>query len=77
MRSSARGRQPGQRALVARRIGAADLQDEVIDPPQVTPTEASSFDSEMGRIGSEVLFGWMSPEQAAQAVLDLLESFGE
>ncbi len=56
---------------------AADLQDEVIDPPQVTPSNASDFDPQIGRIGSEVLFGSMSPEQAAQAVLDALESYQE
>lgn len=56
---------------------AADLQDEVVDPPQVTPTAASDFDLQVGRIGSEVLFGSMSPEQAAEAVVDVLEGYRE
>ncbi|WNB85344.1 extracellular solute-binding protein [Cellulomonas sp. ATA003] len=54
---------------------AADLQAEVADPPQNTPGTASDFDLQIGRIGSEVLFGSMTPEQAAQAVLDALESY--
>ncbi|WP_298454941.1 ABC transporter substrate-binding protein [uncultured Cellulomonas sp.] len=54
---------------------AAEMQEEVVEPPQVTPSEASSFDGEMGRIGSEVLFGSMTPEQAAQAVLDVIAAY--
>ena len=56
---------------------AADLQDEVVEPPQVTPSYASNFDDQVGRIGSEVLFGSMNPEQAAQAVLDVIEGYGQ
>ncbi|WP_146899101.1 ABC transporter substrate-binding protein [Cellulomonas aerilata] len=54
---------------------AATMQEEVIDPPQVTPDFASDFDAEFGRIGSGVLFGQTSPEEGAQAVLDILENY--
>jgi multiple sugar transport system substrate-binding protein len=56
---------------------AATMQEEVIDPPQVTPDYASDFDAEFGRIGSGVLFGSTSPEQGAQEVLDLLDRYEE
>ena len=56
---------------------AADLQDEVVDPPQVTPDFASDFGGEVGRIGSEVMFGSLTPEEGAQAVLAILEGYGE
>ena len=54
---------------------AATMQEEVVDPPQVTPDSAADFDAEIGRIGSEVLFGSVTPEQAAQAVLDIIEGY--
>jgi multiple sugar transport system substrate-binding protein len=54
---------------------AADLQEEVIDPPQVTPEFAADFDAEFGRIGSGVLFGQVSPEDGAQQVLDLIKGY--
>jgi multiple sugar transport system substrate-binding protein len=54
---------------------AAEMQEEVVDPPQVTPSYAADFDGEIGRIGSEVLFGSMTPEEAAQAVLDIIEGY--
>jgi multiple sugar transport system substrate-binding protein len=54
---------------------AADLQSEVIDPPQVTPEYAADFDAEFGRIGSAVLFGQASAEDGAQQVLDLIKGY--
>ncbi|WNB85841.1 extracellular solute-binding protein [Cellulomonas sp. ATA003] len=54
---------------------ASTMQEEVVDPPQVTPSSAATFDAEVGRIGSEVLFGSMTPEQAAQATLDVIAGY--
>ena len=53
---------------------AADLQDEVIDPPQVTPANGSEFGSEISRIGSEVLFGRQTPAQGADSLLTVIEN---
>lgn len=52
---------------------AAEMQEEVVDPPQVTPSNASEFGSELSLIGSEVLFGRQTPQQAAEATLAVLE----
>ncbi len=54
---------------------AGTMQEEVVDPPQVTPEYAADFDAEFGRIGTSVLFGQTSPEDGAQEVLDLLEGY--
>jgi multiple sugar transport system substrate-binding protein len=54
---------------------AATMQEEVVDPPQVTPEYAADFDSEFGRIGSTVLFGQTSSEEGAQQVLDLIKGY--
>ncbi len=54
---------------------AADMQDEVVEPPQVTPSYASDWDSEVQRVGSEVLFGSMSAQQGAEALMDILERY--
>lgn len=56
---------------------AATMQEEVVDPPQVTPEYAADFDAEFGRIGTSVLFGQTSPEDGAQQVLDLIEGYQE
>jgi multiple sugar transport system substrate-binding protein len=53
---------------------ASDLQDEVVEPPQVTPANASDFTSEFLRIGSEVIFDRQSPAQGADSVLAILEN---
>lgn len=53
---------------------AADMQEEVVTPPQVTPANASDFSTEFSRIGNEVLFGSQSPQQGAEAVLAVLEN---
>lgn len=53
---------------------AADLQAEVVEPPQVTPSNASEFGSELSLIGSEVLFGRQSPQQAAESTLAVIEN---
>lgn len=53
---------------------AAEMQEEVVEPPQVTPSNASEFGSELSLIGSEVLFGRQTPQQAAEATLAVLEN---
>ncbi|MET4060750.1 multiple sugar transport system substrate-binding protein [Arthrobacter sp. UYP6] len=53
---------------------AADMQEQVIKPPQVTPANASDFSTEFTRIGNEVLFGSQTPAQGAEAVLAILSN---
>ena len=53
---------------------AADLQDEVTAPPQVTPANASDFTTEFTLIGNEVLFGSKNPQEGAESVLCVLAS---
>ena len=53
---------------------AQDMQDEVVPPPQVTPQNASSYSGEMTLVGTDVLFGRKSPEDAARDLLAVIES---
>ncbi|MFC7404252.1 ABC transporter substrate-binding protein [Georgenia alba] len=54
---------------------ASDLQDEVVPPPQVTPSEASTFGDDFERITGEVLFGDRTPGEAADELLGILEGY--
>lgn len=56
---------------------ASTMQDEVVEPPQVTPATASGWGDAFQRIGSDVKFGIQTPAEAAQATLDLLASYDE
>ncbi len=54
---------------------AADLQDEVVPPPQVTPSGASTWSDDYQRIAGEVLFGQITPEDAADQLLGIIEGY--
>ncbi|MEZ0490949.1 ABC transporter substrate-binding protein [Kineococcus sp. TBRC 1896] len=46
-----------------------DIASEVVDPPQVTPSGASAWNTEFTTIGTEQLFGRSTPADAAQRAL--------
>jgi multiple sugar transport system substrate-binding protein len=50
------------------------IAPELVAPPQVTPANASGFSTEFGTAGTEVLFGRLSPTDAATKVLDTIDS---
>lgn len=52
---------------------ANEMQDEVVDPPQVTPDGAGDFGNQVQRLGSAVLFGQSTPAEAAQELLAAIE----
>ncbi|GAA4428008.1 extracellular solute-binding protein [Georgenia halophila] len=56
---------------------AADLQDEVVPPPQVTPSGASTWSDDYQRIAGEVLFRDSTPEEAADELLTIIEGYQE
>ena len=47
---------------------------ELVDPPQVTPANASGFGTEFTATATEVLFGRTSPAEGATKTLDIISS---
>lgn len=52
----------------------ADLEDEIVDGPPVPPNGAGDVQDIITRINSEVLFGSMTPDEAAEAFLSEVEA---
>ena len=52
----------------------ADLEDEIVDGPPVPPNGAGDVQDIMIRLNSEVLFGSMTPDEAAEAFLSEVEA---
>ncbi|WP_277208079.1 ABC transporter substrate-binding protein [Isoptericola croceus] len=52
----------------------AELEDEIIDGPAVPPNGAGDVQDIITRINSEVLFGSMTPDEAAEAFLSQVEA---
>lgn len=50
------------------------IAPELVPPPQVTPSNASGFSSEFTPVGTDVLFGRVSPTEGATRVLGVIEA---
>lgn len=48
---------------------------ELVPPPQVTPSKASTWGADLQLVGTDVLFDRATPADGAQRVLDLLKSY--
>jgi multiple sugar transport system substrate-binding protein len=50
------------------------ITPELVPPPQVTPPNASGFSTEFTPVGTDVLFGRISPADGATKVLSIIQS---
>ncbi len=54
---------------------ASEVAPELTTPSQVTPGSASSWANDFTLVGTEVLFGRITPDEGATRVLDLLKGY--